>query len=189
MPGCPGKPAATWTVTAEAPDKLPRAKGRARLGFLAAPPGVWEDHGLVFCRDNGRPLYPDYVSKRFRKLAAEAGVPVIKLHEGGRHTGNSLLYDAQVRPDIVKRRVGHTTDEMSQRYNHPEIEAHRDAAEQVRRLVRGHGMSTGVLVAFHSAHISRFCQPVNLTYGLVNLSGAPGARTLNPRIKSPLLCH
>jgi integrase len=124
-------------LDAEITELLGKHQKAQRKAQLAAPPGVWEDHGLVFCRDNGRPLYPDYVSKRFRRLAAGAGVPVIKLHEGGRHTGNSLLYDAQVRPDIVRRRVGHTTDEMSQRYNHPEIEAHRDAAERVRRLVRG----------------------------------------------------
>jgi integrase len=111
-----------------------KAQRKARL---AAPPGAWEDHGLVFCRDNGRPLTPGYVSKRFKRLAAEAGVPVITLHEGGRHTGNSLMYDAGGREDVVMKRVGHTTREMSQRYNHPTLEAHRDLAERVRRLVRG----------------------------------------------------
>jgi len=125
-------------LDAEITELLKEHQKAQRKARRAAPPGVWEDHGLVFCRDNGRPLYPDYVSKRFRKLAAEAGVPVIKLHEG-RHTGNSLLYDAEVRPDIVQRRIGHTSQAMSQRYNHPEIEAHRDAAERVRRLVRGTG--------------------------------------------------
>ena len=37
---------------------------------------------------------PDHVSKRFGRLAAEAGVPPIKLHEGGRHSANSLMRDA-----------------------------------------------------------------------------------------------
>ena len=47
------------------------------------------------------------MSKRFKRLATEAGVPVVKLNEGGRHTGNSLMYDAEIRPDLVMRRVGH----------------------------------------------------------------------------------
>jgi len=40
------------------------------------------------------------VSKRFKKPAAQAGVPVIKLHEGGRHTGNSLMRDARVDQEV-----------------------------------------------------------------------------------------
>lgn len=76
------------------------------------------------------------MSKRFRRLAAQAGLPVIKLHEAGRHTGNSLMSDAEVRPDIVMCQVGHSDPEVSQRYNHPLIEAHLAAAGQVSALVR-----------------------------------------------------
>ena len=75
------------------------------------------------------------MSKRFRKLAAQADVPVIKLHEGGRHTGNSLMYDAEIRQDIVMRQVGHASKEISQRYNHPLRQAHLAAAAQVAGLV------------------------------------------------------
>lgn len=38
------------------------------------------DNDLIFCQGDGRPWLPDHVSKRFRRLAAAAGVPVIKLH-------------------------------------------------------------------------------------------------------------
>ena len=82
---------------------------------------------------------PDHVSKHFKLLAARAGVPVIKLHEGGWHTGNSLLYDAGVREDIAMRRIGHASREMSQHYNHPLAEAQRAASEQVAELVRKAG--------------------------------------------------
>jgi hypothetical protein len=70
---------------------------------MAAPPGAWQDNHLVFCQPDGRPWLPDHVSKRFKRLATEAGVPVVKLKEGGRHTGNSLMYDAEIRPDLVMR--------------------------------------------------------------------------------------
>jgi len=36
-------------------------------------------------------------------IAAQAGVPVIKLHEGGRHTGNSLMRDAGVDQEVRVR--------------------------------------------------------------------------------------
>ncbi len=90
----------------------------------------------------GGPWLPDHVSKKFKRLAPQAGVPVIKLHEGGRHTGNSLMYDAEVRQDIVMRQVGHASKEISQRYNHPMIEAHLVAAGQVSALVRKAGGRT-----------------------------------------------
>jgi len=101
---------------------------------MAAEPS-WHDNDLVFCQGDGRPWNPDYVSKRFRRLAGLAGVPVIKLHEGGRHTGNSLMYDAEIRQDIVMRQVGHASREISQRYNHPLRQAHLAAAAQVVGLV------------------------------------------------------
>jgi hypothetical protein len=67
----------------------------------------------VFCQDDGRPWNPDHVSKRFKKLAALAGVPVICLHEGGRHTGNSLMQDAGVGQEPGMREVGHADKSVS----------------------------------------------------------------------------
>jgi integrase len=80
------------------------------------------------------------VSKKFKRLAGQAGVPVVKPHKGGRHTGNSLMYDAEVRQDIVMRQVGHVSAEISQRYNHPLKQAHLAAAGQVAALVRKAGI-------------------------------------------------
>ena len=47
--------------------------------------GAWQDDDLVFCQGDGRPWNPDFVSKRFKRLAAQAGVPLIKPHEA-RHS-------------------------------------------------------------------------------------------------------
>jgi len=104
-------------------------------GDRAALAHIGQDNDLVFCRADGSPWPPDYVSRRFKRLAVGAGVPVVKLHEGGRHTGNSLMYDAEIRQDIVTCQVGHASEEISQRYNHPLRQAHLQAAEQVARLV------------------------------------------------------
>ena len=71
-------------------------------------------------------------------LAAEAGVPVIKLHEG-RHSAASLARDAEVDPEIRRRTLGHADAAMTSHYTHIEAQAHRAAAEAVASLVEGAG--------------------------------------------------
>ena len=97
---------------------------------------AWQDNDLVFCQADGRPWNPDHVSKRFRRLAAQAGVPVIKLHEGAAHgqladagrRGGPGAADADRRP---RRR------DINDRYTHTLVEAHRAAAEQTAAYVLG----------------------------------------------------
>jgi integrase len=109
-------------------------KAQLRLRLMAGE--AWQDNDLVFCQDDGRPWNPDHVSKRFKKLAALAGVPVICLHEGGRHTGNSLMQDAGVDQELRMREVGHAHKSVNDRYTHPLEQAHLAAAEQTAALVR-----------------------------------------------------
>ena len=97
---------------------------------------AWEDNDLVFCQGDGRPWNPDHVSKRFKRLAAASGVPVVTLHEGARHTGNSLMQDAGVDQELRMREVGHADKAVNDRYTHPLEQAHLAASEQTAALVR-----------------------------------------------------
>ena len=115
-------------LDAETTDLL-RAHHRAQLRARMKAGAAWQDNDLIFCQADGRPWDPDHVSKRFKKLAAQAGVPVIKLHEGGRHTGNSLMRDAGVDQEVRMREVGHAGKDINDRYTHVLIEAHLAAAE------------------------------------------------------------
>jgi integrase len=96
----------------------------------------------VFCHEDGRPWNPDHVSKRFKKLAALAVVRVISLHEGGRHTGNSLMQDPGVDQELQMREVGHAGRSVNDRYTHPLEQAHLAAAEQTAALVRKAGKAS-----------------------------------------------
>ena len=116
-----------------------RAHHRAQLRARMQAGPAWQDNDLIFCQADGRPWNPDHVSKRFKKLAAQAGVPVIKLHEGRRHTGNSLMRDAGVDQEVRMREVGHAGRDINDRYTHVLIEAHLAAAEQTAALVREAG--------------------------------------------------
>jgi integrase len=100
---------------------------------LAAGP-AWQDNDLIFCKDDGTPWRPDYVTRRFKVIAKAAGLPVIKLHEG-RHSAASLARDADVDPEIRRQTLGHADQAMTSRYTHIEAQAHREAAEAVARLV------------------------------------------------------
>lgn len=78
------------------------------------------------------------MTRRFQRLAALAGLPVIKLHEG-RHSAASLARDAEVDPEIRRRTLGHADAAMTSHYTHIEAEAHKAAAQAVARLVEGSG--------------------------------------------------
>jgi len=42
---------------------------------------AYREHGLVFAREDGSPLYPEKVTKTFGRLVREAGLPMIRLHD------------------------------------------------------------------------------------------------------------
>ena len=93
---------------------------------------------MVFCREDGSPWPPDFVSRRFKAIAEAAGVKVITLHEG-RHTAASLARDAEVDAEIRRQTLGHADQRMTSHYTHLEAEAHRAAAEAVAKLAREAG--------------------------------------------------
>ncbi len=76
------------------------------------------------------------MTKRFERLAGESGVPVLTLHEGGRHTGNSLMQNANVDQELRIREVGHSDQKTNDRYTHPLEQAHFTASDQTATLVR-----------------------------------------------------
>ena len=41
----------------------------------------YHDHGVLFCWPDGRPPHPDTITRRFKQLAAAAGLPEIDLHD------------------------------------------------------------------------------------------------------------
>lgn len=41
----------------------------------------YQDHGVLFCWEDGTPPHPDTITRRFKRLAAPAGLPGIDLHD------------------------------------------------------------------------------------------------------------
>jgi integrase len=92
---------------------------------------------LVFTRPDGAPIHPDLISDWFERLAREAGLPKIRLHDV-RHSYASAALAAGIPAKIVSERLGHATVQITlDTYSHvlPGLDA--QAAETVARLILG----------------------------------------------------
>jgi len=97
---------------------------------------AWNEAGLVFTREDGRPLRPEYVTRHFQALAEDAGLPIIRLHDL-RHTNASLALDAGVDLKVVSERLGHSQIAITaDLYTHVNSGPGRAAAEQIARALR-----------------------------------------------------
>jgi integrase len=63
---------------------------------------AYQDADLIFCRENGAPLRPEHVLRRFRALTAAAGLPRVRVHDL-RHLAASMMIAAGVPPAIASR--------------------------------------------------------------------------------------
>lgn len=96
---------------------------------------AYQDEGLVFTREDGSPLRPDYVTRHFQLLARQAGLRVIKLH-GLRHTHASHALAAGVPIKVVSERLGHSSTAITEDiYQHVVPKVAADAAELIAALV------------------------------------------------------
>ncbi|MCA1677276.1 MAG: tyrosine-type recombinase/integrase, partial [Actinobacteria bacterium] len=68
---------------------------------------AYEDQGLVFARENGTPIRPEHVVKRFGPLCRAAGVPKITVHDL-RHTAATLMIGSGIPLAVVSKVLRHT---------------------------------------------------------------------------------
>ncbi len=98
---------------------------------------AWQDHGLVFCREDGTPIRPSWVTRRLPRLAESAGVPRLT-PQGLRHTWATLALEVGVHPKVVADRLGHSSIQVTlDRYSHLVEGLDRAAAEQVADVIDG----------------------------------------------------
>ncbi len=64
--------------------------------------------GLVFAREDGTRLHPELATKTFARLARQAGVRPVRLHDL-RHGQASLMLAAGVDMAVVSKRLGHSS--------------------------------------------------------------------------------
>lgn len=97
------------TIPLPARARLALETQRTRQRFAKNAAGsAWQDrHGLVFTDSMGRALLPEYVSHRFARDLARAGVPRIRFHDL-RHSAATALLAAGVPLVVVSEWLGHS---------------------------------------------------------------------------------
>ena len=98
---------------------------------------AWQDSGYVFTTEDGRVLHPQRVTQVFKRLANEAGLPPIRLHDL-RHTAATLALTAGIHPKVVSERLGHATVGITlDTYSHVGEGLQEEAAARVAGLIFG----------------------------------------------------
>ncbi|GAA5132467.1 tyrosine-type recombinase/integrase [Pseudonocardia adelaidensis] len=146
---------------------------------------AWVETGKVFVRENGETLHPARVTDWFHAIAEAAGLPPIRLHDL-RHGAASLMLAAGVDMKVVQETLGHSSSAItSDTYTsvYPKVAA--AAAEAAAALVPRQATGTGM----HTPRTYPASAGQTRTGNAWSEGGPPGDRTLNPRIKSPLLCR
>ena len=109
-------------------------RDRQRAEAAAFGPG-YQASGYVFSNLNGDPMAPDRLSRTFKKLAAEAGLPPIRLHDL-RHGAATLAQAAGVDLRTVQEQMGHSSIVLTaDTYTSVLPEVAHAAAEKVAALI------------------------------------------------------
>jgi len=157
----------------------------------------WRETGLVFTREDGTALHPEYVSRHFDWLLRTAELPPIRLHDL-RHGAATLALAGGANLKVVSQMLRHSSITITaDTYTSVLPDVARQAAEAAIALVPRAGVRPGSAAdqvntgAPHGPHQAPPAGPAardaSKTAG--QTGGPPGDRTRNPRIKSPLLCQ
>ncbi len=96
---------------------------------------AWTETGLVFTREDGKALHPEYVSRHFALLARDAGLPPIRLHDL-RHVAATLALAAGTDMKVVSQMLRHSSIAITaDTYTSVLPETSRKAAEAAVALV------------------------------------------------------
>jgi integrase len=121
------------TVAALRAHRAHQLKERLALGT------GYQDEDLVFCREDGMTFHPDTFERTFDRLAAQAGLPPIRLHDL-RHTFATLALSAGVHPKVVSEILGHANISITlDTYSHAIPAMQEEAATRIAALFLGPG--------------------------------------------------
>lgn len=113
--------------------RVDQAEWKLKLG------GAYEDHGLVFASDTGRPLDGQNLAYRTLKPILKAAKLSTRFRwYDCRHTCATLLLAAGENPKVVSERLGHATVAFTlDRYGHVLPGMQANASETLDRILQG----------------------------------------------------
>lgn len=96
---------------------------------IARQAGRANPHGLMWTRDDGRPVDAKEDRKAWAELIEAAGLPPLDLY-AARHTAVTLFLDAGTDVKVVGQLIGHTDPKTTRGYQHVSPAVTRAAVEQ-----------------------------------------------------------
>lgn len=114
-----------------------RAHRRRQLEERLAWGEAWTDSGLVFTREDGSALHPQTLRWHLRRLAKEAGVPVIRFHDL-RHCAATHALANGVPVKVVSEMLGHASTGITEDVYAHVLPHMQDSAAAVMDAVLGH---------------------------------------------------
>jgi integrase len=104
----------------------------------------YQDHGVLFCWEDGKPPHSDTITRRFKRLAAAADLPEIDLHDV-RHSYATAGRDAKIDWKALSKRIGHADVAFTMKqYVQTDLEADRQVANTLAELIIGGALATGI---------------------------------------------
>jgi integrase len=104
----------------------------------------YQDHGVLFCWENGKPPHPDTITRRFKKLARQADLPEIDLHDV-RHSYATAGRNAKIDWKALSKRIGHSDVAFTMKqYVQTDLDADREVANTLADLIIGGMLITGI---------------------------------------------
>lgn len=96
----------------------------------------WTETGYVFTTRTGQPIEPRNLYRSFTRVAKNADLRVVRLHDA-RHGTATLLTTAGVPPRVVMEILGHSQIAVTMNvYTHVVQDTQREAVSHMDRLLR-----------------------------------------------------
>jgi len=104
---------------------------------------AYQDQGLVFCKEDGRPLNPKVFVAQFQRMLQQAGLPKDRIHDA-RHTFATLMLELGESPKTVQTLLGHsriaTTLDI---YSHVSLELETRAVARLDAALKARAKAGG----------------------------------------------
>jgi len=96
---------------------------------------AYQDHGLLFCTEDGKPIEPRNFTRHFDAMLKRAGLPHIRFHDA-RHTFATILLELGEHPKVVQHMLGHSRIAMTlDIYSHVSLDLERKAAAKLNEAL------------------------------------------------------
>jgi site-specific recombinase XerD len=108
------------------------AQARERL----AAANIWEDHDLVWCQENGRPIDSRADWQKWADILEAVGLPHHGVH-AMRHSAATIALDEGVALAVVQELLGHSDIRVTREYTHVSSPLAHDGAQRLGKALFG----------------------------------------------------